>query len=76
MAQHLEERTLTYERPAAQFATRRQFRLVLLLLLLNLGITIQNAHWPGGRFSPFPEVYPKTARVGCGAPFRTWPSLY
>lgn len=47
MAQHREERTLTYERPAGQFATRRQFRLVLLLLLLNLGITIQNAYWPG-----------------------------
>ena len=54
MAQHREERTLTYERPAAQFATRRQFRLVLLLLLLNLGITIQNAYWPGGAVFPLP----------------------
>jgi hypothetical protein len=40
------EPALTYERPASQYATRRQFRLLLLLGLLNLLIALQFAYFP------------------------------
>jgi len=38
---------LTYERPVSGPVPRWQFRLLLLLVLLNLGITIQMAYAPG-----------------------------
>ena len=38
---------LTYERPASSPIPRWQFRLLVLLVLLNLGITIQTAYAPG-----------------------------
>src|SRR6187551_3510270 len=38
---------LTYERPASSPVSRWQFRLLFLLVLLNLGITIQMAYAPG-----------------------------
>src|SRR5947209_8110351 len=44
-----EDRTLAYERPAGSFATRRQFRILLILLLLNFAITLQTAYAPGLR---------------------------
>ena len=49
MAADPDDRTLTYERPAASFATRRQFRILLVLLLLNFAITLQTAYAPGLR---------------------------
>jgi hypothetical protein len=38
---------LTYERPASSCVPRWQFRLLFLVVLLNLGITIQMAYAPG-----------------------------
>src|SRR5689334_17844237 len=42
-----EKPALEYEYTSARFATRRQFRLLLALVLLNLLITVQTAYWPG-----------------------------
>lgn len=42
-----EKPALEYEHASARFATRRQFRWLLALLLLNLLITLQTAYWPG-----------------------------
>jgi hypothetical protein len=41
-----EKESLEYEQPSRQFATRGQFRWLLILLILNLAITIQTAYRP------------------------------
>lgn len=46
MAGDAEDRTLTYERAPAAFASRRQFRILLVLLLLNFAVTLQTAYVP------------------------------
>jgi hypothetical protein len=42
-----EKKSVDYERPVSQYATRRQFRWVMILLIINLAITIQSNYWPG-----------------------------
>ena len=58
------EPPLSYERPAKHFATRRQFRVLLVLVLLNLAITIQTAYAPGliGQAKQLWEQYQQTRR--------------
>src|SRR5216117_1666630 len=42
-----EKQSVDYERPAGQYATRRQFRFLMILVIVNLAITIQSNYWPG-----------------------------
>jgi hypothetical protein len=40
------KKELEYEQRATHFASRRQFRWLLLLVLINLAITVQTSYWP------------------------------
>jgi hypothetical protein len=40
------KKELEYEQPSAHFASRRQFRWLMLLVLINLAITVQTSYWP------------------------------
>ena len=41
------KKELEYEQPSPHFASRRQFRWLMLLVLINLAITVQTSYWPG-----------------------------
>jgi hypothetical protein len=63
------EPALTYERPASQYATRRQFRALLVLGLLNLLIVLQFAYFPNvtaavkQRWAQYQQKRERTAAV-------------
>jgi len=40
------KRAVEYEPPSRHYATRKQFRWLLILLLLNFAVTMQTAYWP------------------------------
>jgi hypothetical protein len=40
------KKELEYEQRAGHFASRRQFRWLMLLVMINLAITVQTSYWP------------------------------